>query len=199
MRFAIIAVAVAALSLVACSGRENPTAGPRPEDTPVETPESTGPLPTDSLPTFESSENTLIETPEYTGVIFTRKGALEFSFLFNQASVGFWEPSVKDVSSAERCIKQYLESMRDDPELDARPEAHAAFILENLGRYRRQYVGIVVNGERRIWINAFFAEDSYPEWQRRPVYVLDGGNYYWDIAYVLPTDACIDFHVHGEA
>lgn len=200
MRLAIIAATIVAFALIACNSSEKPTAGPRPGDTILETPEATESAPIGNLLTLGRAKNTLVETPEYTGVIFTRKGAFEFSFLFDPSSMGFWEPSPTDVSRAESCIRQHIESVRDNTEPDAYPQAHATFILENFGQYRRQYVGIIVGDEKRIWVNSFLAEDdSYPDWQQRPVYVLDGGNYYWEIVYVLATDECIDFHVHGEA
>jgi len=167
MRFPFIAAAVVVLSLLACNG---PT---------------------------KSTSNTLVETPDYTGVIVSKHRASEWGFLFNLASTEFWEPSEDDVSRAEKCIKQLLVSVQQDPD-DYRKE-HAAYILENLLQYRRQYVGRVVNGEKRIWCNAFFAEGSFPDWIDDPVYVIDGGHHYWEIEYVLPKDECISFHVHGEA
>jgi hypothetical protein len=144
-------------------------------------------------------ENILIETPEYTGVIISKDGASEFSYLFDEASTRFWEPSIDDVSRAEECIRQFLVSVQHDPKLDTDQKEDAAFILKNLGEYRRQYVGIVVDGEKHIWCNLFFFDDSFPNWERVPVDVDDGGNHFWQIEYVLLKDECINFYVHGEA
>jgi hypothetical protein len=60
-------------------------------------------------------------------------------------------------------------------------------------------VGIEVDGEKRIWINSFFADDSFPDWKRIPVDVEDGGRYFWQIEYHPLEDECTDFYVHGEA
>jgi hypothetical protein len=174
MRFPLIAATIVALSLIACSGPEKSDSG-------------------------MGLENTLIETPEYTGVIFSENRASEWSFLFDEASTRFWEPSIDDVSSAEECIRRFLVSVQDDPKAYAFQKENAPYILENLEEYRRQYVGIVVDGEKRIWINSFFSDDSYPDWTRSPVYVLDGGNHFWQIEYILLKDECINFYVHGEA
>ena len=86
MKLAILTITILALLLISCNGPKEPTseAGP---------------------------ENTLIETPEYTGVIISENGASEFGYLFDQTSTGFWEPSIDDVSSAEKCIKQFLVSV----------------------------------------------------------------------------------------
>ena len=143
--------------------------------------------------------NTLIETPEYTGVIISKNGASEFGHLFDETSIEFWEPSIDDVSRAETCIRQFLVSVQHDPQLDTYQKERAAFILKNLEKYRRQYVGIVVNGEKRIWCNLFLSDHSFPDWERVPVYMIDGGEYFWQIEYDLLKDECINFYVHGEA
>lgn len=145
------------------------------------------------------SENTLIETAEYTGVVFSKAGASEFLPILGRAPTSFWEPSVKDISRAEACIQGFLMSEQDDPALNDYQKEDAAYIRKNLENYRRQYVGLVIDGEKRIWVNSFFFDGSYPDWQRRPVYVLDGGNHFWQIEYVVDRDECIDFYVHGEA
>ena len=174
MRFSFLVVTVAALLLIACNG---------PQETPTET----------------APENVLVETPEYTGVIVSENGVSEFRYLFDETSTAFWEPSVDDVSSAEKCIRQFLVSAQQNPKLDTYQKQSAAFILENLETYRRQYVGIVVDGEKQIWCNLFFSDDSFPEWKRIPVDVDGGGKHYWQMDYIVPRDECIRFSVHGES
>jgi hypothetical protein len=198
MRFRLVAAAIVVLLLVACNGTGTPTSETGPEDSIVETPEVTESSPTAAPLTPEDPENTLIETPEYTGVIISENGASEFSYLFKD-STDFWAPSMDDVARAEACIRQYLESVQQNPNFDAYQQENMAFIVENLEQYRRQYVGIVVDGEKRIWCNTFFAVDSFPDWQRVPVDVDGGGNRYWQIEYSLPKDECLNFHVHGES
>ena len=178
MRLPLVAAAIVALSLIACSGSEKPASGMDRENTP---------------------ENTLIEAPEYTGVVISKNGASEFRYLFDEASTGFWEPTIDDISRAEKCLRQFLVSAENDTQLDAYQKENAAFILKNLEEYRRQYVGIVVDGEKRIWCNSFFFKESFSEWKRLPVDVDDGGRSFWQIEYVVLKDECINFYVHGEA
>lgn len=71
--------------------------------------------------------------------------------------------------------------------------------MENLEEYRRQYLGVVVDGEKRIWVNAFFSDTSFSDWERVPVDVDGGGRNYWQIEYDLLNDECINFSVHGES
>jgi hypothetical protein len=200
MRFPFTAAAIVVLLLIACNGPTESATGTGPENTLDETPEHAESAPTDDAPlTPKSPDNTLIETPEYTGVIVSENGASEFSYLFDQDLTEFWEPSIDDVSRAEECIRQLLVSIQQNPELDAYQKEDTAFILENLVDYRRQYVGIVVDGEQRIWTNSFFSEKSFPDWRRVPVDVDGGGNHFWQIEYILPTDECIHFYVHGQS
>jgi hypothetical protein len=199
MRFPFIAATIVALSLIACNGLEESTSEVGSENTSIETPEATESSPTDAPPTRQSPENTLIETPEYTGVIISENGASEFSYKFDKASTSFWEPSTDDVSRAEECIRQFLVSTQDDPKLHTYQKEKTAFILENLEKYRRQYVGIVVDGEKRIWCNAFFTDYPIPNWEHVPVEAIDGGEYFWQIEYILLKDECINFYIQGEA
>jgi hypothetical protein len=142
--------------------------------------------------------NTLVETPDYTGVIVSQAGAEAYRYLLDRASLEFWTPALDDVSRAEMAIRQHVASVQQDPALDVDQREKLAFIVENIARYRRQYVGIVVDGGKRIWCNAFMS-DSFPEWQNRPVDVDGGGNRYWQIEYSLDDGTCSDFVVHGES
>ena len=152
-----------------------------------------------SLIACSGPKDLLIETPEYTGVIIPEEAAPEFGFLFDSALTGFWEPAANDVTKAEACIRQYLVSAHDDPEVEPYQKEKVAFILNNLEKYRRQYVGIVVDGGKRIGCNLFLSDHTYADWERVPVYVIDGGQYFWQIEYDLRDDECLNFYVHGEA
>jgi hypothetical protein len=199
MRFALFAGAIVILSLVACNGSDRSTSEPGPAGTPAETSEATNPTPTSAQPTQQSPDNTFIETAEYTGVIISENGASEFDYLFGRASTEFWEPSTDDIAGAEACVREFLVTLQDNQQLDTYQQENLAFIVENLRAYRRQYLGIVVDGEKRIWINAFFSDTSFPDWGRVPVDVDGGGRNYWQIEYDLLNDECINFYVHGES
>ena len=54
-------------------------------------------------------------------------------------------------------------------------------IVAHLGEYLRQYAGMVVNGGRRILVNAFPA-DTYC-YRDELVVVKDGGSWFWTIQY----------------
>ena len=197
MRLSLVAVTVVAFLLIACNGPSEATRDVGPEGTPVETSEVAEPSPAAATPT-PGPDNTFVETSEYTGVIFSESGALEFSYLLDGATE-FWEPTAEDVSRAEKSIKQFLASYSENPKLDSYQRENVTFIQENLKEYRRQYVGKILDGEKRIWVNSFFSVDSFPEWKHRPVDVDGGGRHYWQIEYDLLKDECLDFYVHGES
>ena len=173
MRFFYPIITVVVLLLTACNGVKSVT----PEMIPA---------------------NILVETSKYTGVIITENGFSEFRYLFDSASTSYWEPSIDDISNVEKCIREFLDSAQLNPKLDTYQKQSAVFILDNLEKYRRQYVGFVVDGEKRIWCNLFYdADDSFYDWQHIPVDLDDGGNRYWQIEYSLPRDECLHFVVHG--
>jgi hypothetical protein len=185
--------------LIGCAGPDGPASGIDSQDTLTETPEAPEPAPTAAPQTPSRPENTLIETPEYTGIVVSESGVSEFSYLFDEASTRFWEPSPRDISTAEKRVRLCIVAVEDDPNLDAYQQERVAFILENLEKYRRQYVGIEVEGAKRIWINAFFSDRLYVDWTRSPVDVEDGGNRYWQMEVDLLSDECINFHIQGDA
>jgi hypothetical protein len=137
--------------------------------------------------------------PDSNHVIIPAGAAAEFSLVFGHAVSGYWEPSSGQVAVAEERINQYLVAAQDDPDLDTYRRQSAAYIVGRLKEYRRQYVGIAVEGTKRIGCNAFISDHSHPDWARVPVFVLDGGADYWQIEYDLTKDECVSFSVHGEA
>jgi hypothetical protein len=106
---------------------------------------------------------------------------------------GFWTPSANDVGSLEEGLASALTDAGCDP-----------YIHEHLASYRRQYVGVIVDGRRRILVNAFrFWEDEEPEshyyWLHQYVFVNDGGHYYWRIQFDMHTKRYLEFDQNGYA
>jgi hypothetical protein len=157
------------------------------------------PLPTGQSPVPGHPENTLVETWDYSGVIFSEEAAANLRFLMRSQPTGYWKPSAEDVALAEKAIQQFLMAAQDDPASDIHPLYHAEYILDNLETYRRQYAGIVVDGEKRIFCSAFTDDGHFDRWMQEPVFVFDGGASFWRIEYIVPQDQCTNFDVNGEA
>jgi hypothetical protein len=63
--------------------------------------------------------------------------------------------------------------------------------------YKRQYVGVVVDGSKRIFIN-FFCHIS-GSWNDRFVQILDGGDCYFQVEYDIGTQKFLNLQINGEA
>jgi hypothetical protein len=88
---------------------------------------------------------------------------------------GTWQPSERQIRQLEADL-QSLEGRK--------PEAccNAGANLKDPLHYYRQYVGVVRDGRRLIYVNAF-REPAPPGWRATPVVVCDGGDGYWGALY----------------
>jgi hypothetical protein len=62
-----------------------------------------------------------------------------------------------------------------------------------------QYVGILQNGHRYIYINGFRTDDPPANWRDTPVVACDGGSYFWGALYDPAAGRFSDFAVNGSA
>ena len=99
-----------------------------------------------------------------------------------------WTPSPEDLQAAEPAV---LDEIR----------RQAPSVFARLDEYRCQFTGVVVDGERRIFYNFFCCddEDVNDSWRTEPVFVLDGGDDYFQLEYAPDTRTCARFTVNGEA
>ena len=145
------------------------------------------------VPTPTVATNQLIVTDNFEGVIFAGASAeqmdLETIIGFYETIDDYWTPSRDDVLAFEQRLGPYLQG--------AAPQAGPG-ALKDLNEYRRQYVGILVNGQRVIFAN-FFCDAYHTDWQHEIVFVLDGGSCYFEVKYDVQTGAFYDLSIHGEA
>jgi hypothetical protein len=99
----------------------------------------------------------------------------------------FWDPKFDEIMAAERRLPLYLERARD-----------CGTSLHPVNRYLRQYVGIVVNGRRLLYLNAFEAENYtmikklVPEianWRTHPYDKCHAGMDHWGVEYDVEKEA----------
>jgi len=137
--------------------------------------------------------NQPIVTDSFEGVIFAGASAkqmdLEAMIGFRETINDYWTPSRDDVLAFEEGIGPYLQQ--------AAPQTGPGS-LSDLNEYRRQYIGIVANGQRVIFAN-FFCNGYDTDWQHKIVYPLDGGSCYFEVKYDVQTGAFYDLSIHGEA
>jgi len=132
--------------------------------------------------------------------------------LGDQEIESYWTPSVEQVAELERRLQPFLERrvasdkadvatlpwIRRSQSAAALDQKHVANILDRLPTTRRQYLGIVVDGARRIVVNCFPVE-GFPDWDHQFVFVLDGGDWFWEIQYDLPSKTFLRLQFNGEA
>jgi hypothetical protein len=146
-------------------------------------------------PTTTPKEATdqLIATDSFEGIIFAGASAkqmdLEAIIGFTETINDYWTPSRDDVLAFEEGIGPYLQQ--------AAPQTGPGS-LSDLNEYRRQYVGIVANGQRVIFA-VFFCNDHDTDWQHKIVFVIDGGSCYFEVKYDVQTGEFYDLSIHGEA
>jgi hypothetical protein len=71
--------------------------------------------------------------------------------------------------------------------------------ISHINGYERQYVGLVLEGNRRvIYINAFPLDlPGDLEWRKEPIVVCDGGANFWGATYDPQTHQFSQFEFNG--
>jgi len=126
-----------------------------------------------------------VKTDKIDGLICTNFADWKFMFTTTE----FWTPTKDDVLAAENQIEAFLKK-------ESKP--HAANLWRKLPDYKRQYLGIVVNGHKRIFCNFYCRSHRIPL-DDKPVLVEDGGECFFRIQYDLNDKQCYDFNVNGYA
>jgi hypothetical protein len=147
----------------------------------------------------------------FTGVVFPAAQARSERIDQPEAR-DYWTPSPADVAEMESRLRSALVRQRDaDDRLQGRSKGarrdvhvfrshHIGQILEHLAAYRRQYVGIVVQGEKRLFVNCFRGDpQQHASWRQQLVDVDDGGFYYWRIQYQVDRKRFLEVDINSDA
>jgi hypothetical protein len=127
-----------------------------------------------------------IKTDKIEGVICTNFAAWKSIV----PATEFWTPTKDDVLAAEPQIEAYLK--RDSKNLRT-PD-----LWHKLPGYKRQYIGIVVNGHRRIFCRFFCVFPTGPL-NDQAFWVEDGGECFFRIEYDLDDQQCYNFKANAYA
>ncbi len=180
----LAAAGLLCLMMAACQGQapqENPAVGePYPELVEQETAAASRP------------PNSFVKGSGYEGVILTQERAAAVGEnLFGGEIQGYWVPTQADIQSLEEKLLPFI---RDNQAVfgGAAPGA------DRLSRYKRQYVGIIQDGQRVIFVNLLCQAPS-EDWQREFLLVMDGGACFFQVKYRLDTGSFFDLKVNGEA
>lgn len=103
-------------------------------------------------------------------------------------SVG-WEPTPDDIAKLEAHLPGFLQTAPNAaPDLSTR-----------IASYVRQYAGVIdSDGRQTILVNAF-CDSGIADWTAEPVLVLDGGDCFFTVTYVVETGTFTGLMINGEA
>jgi hypothetical protein len=90
----------------------------------------------------------------------------------------FWNLSDADVTGLEKNFKKIA---------DLNPQRNPTYnkILDSLGNYSYQYIGVIINKKKYIYINAFKSslELYFNDWQTEPAKACDGLTSFWGVLF----------------
>lgn len=141
-----------------------------------------------------NAQNTHVITSMMDGVIFTAANSEKagLGFDFNEPIIDYWTPTEADVAALEDSLPAFLES-------EIPPDHYNRRILDRLDLYKRQYFGITFEaGQPLIYAN-FFCVDEFDYWLESPVFVMDGGECFFQVVYDPATDTFSRLSVNGFA
>ncbi|MBE2182233.1 MAG: hypothetical protein IAE89_02295 [Anaerolineae bacterium] len=137
--------------------------------------------------------NLPVNTGAFEGVIFVAQNAeqIGLEYAFNEEMTEYWTPTEAQITTLEAGLAPFLQgALSSDPT--------GAEIWQNLGRYRRQYIGIDLSGlPRQIYAN-FFCID-FEGWQNAFISVDDGGNCFFQLQYDPESGVFSNLRINGQA
>jgi hypothetical protein len=128
-------------------------------------------------------ESRIVKTDKFEGIICSNFS--EWGFV--NRSDSFWVPTKDQILEAEQAIERYLKD---------KPPTRSPKLWQKLTNYKRQYVGIVVDGQKRIYCNFYCGSESLSD---KPVSVSDGGDCYFQVEYDIEDTTIYNLMVNGEA
>lgn len=114
---------------------------------------------------------------------------------------GYWTPSTSDIETLESHLRAFLDVIVAEDDVGKYQRTATYNVIRNLEKYRRQYVGFIEDGSRQILVNALLGPPTglpIEDWDRRYVYVADGGFSYWRVVYDMDRRRFHAFYVNGE-
>ena len=107
------------------------------------------------------------------------------------AKQGTWQPTKADIDG--------VEAPSQVSKLKAENWKSPAIRIDHPETYFRQYIAILRDGKRRIYVNAFCDEESLSYWRDRLVVVDDGATCYWQALYDPATKKIFRITINSRA
>ncbi len=103
----------------------------------------------------------------------------------------YWTIRNFDFDNLEDRLEKYL---RNEADLQY---FFAEDLPDKFREYRRQYVGTIVDGRKKIYINFFCTQED--DWKQRLIHVWDGWYCFFSVEYDIKTKKFSELWVNGEA
>jgi hypothetical protein len=142
----------------------------------------------------EQTENIRITTDTMDGVIFAGENAKDagVEFDFSEPIIDYWTPTEADVAALEAGLVPFLESEIPQDHYNRR-------ILERLDLYKRQYFGLTLQAGQPVIYANFFCVDEFDYWLESLVFVMDGGECFFQLVYDPATAEFSRLRINGMA
>ena len=136
---------------------------------------------------------TLTLSDEIPGIIFSKERTEGFASklpVTGELTPPFWTPRIEQVRALEKVLPEFVN--KNIPK-NRKP-------IGTISKYKRQYFGITKKGKEQIYVNAFCEQywSQEKDWQSRFVFVLGGGNCYFQILFDPTTNEFTNFVINGE-
>lgn len=102
-----------------------------------------------------------------------------------------WEPTVADMDDIEANLPQIAELSNKDQD--------ASRHVDDPNQYFRQYLAVVANGKKIIFVNALCKVEAGEDWRKHLIIVTDGGKCFWNALYDPATQTFSNLLVNGRA
>ena len=142
----------------------------------------------------DADANTHITASSYEGVIFTGANTAQagIGYEFSDSVAAYWTPTREQVRALETGLVPFLKA-------NIAPDHYAYAMIDKLSGYKRQYFGVTfADGQPLIYTN-FFCYDDFDNWQESPVFVMDGGECFFQVLYNPATATFSDLRINGFA
>lgn len=108
------------------------------------------------------------------------------------AKQGTWQPTKADIDGIEANLSQVSK-------LQAENWKSPAIRIDHPETYFRQYIAILRDGKRRIYVNAFCAKEFLSDWRDRLIVVDDGATCFWQALYDPATKKFSSLTINSRA
>jgi hypothetical protein len=104
---------------------------------------------------------------------------------------GYWTPTEQDILLLEENLPSFL--LENSTSFRRKPP-----VWEQLDTYKRQYAGLIMNGRKIIYGN-FFCSDPGTDWKEEWLFVMDGGDCFFQLQFDVASGTFSGLMVNGDA